>query len=55
MLICVLSAEYFASSNAVFVLESGVKVGRHISEWFGFCRYRCFFECVLQWKLENTI
>ncbi|XP_008402693.1 interleukin-18 receptor accessory protein [Poecilia reticulata] len=25
MLICVLSAEYFASSNAVFVLESGVK------------------------------
>ncbi|MEQ2260543.1 hypothetical protein XENORESO_019884 [Xenotaenia resolanae] len=25
MLICVLSAEYFANSNAVFVLESGVK------------------------------
>ncbi|KAM4743687.1 interleukin-18 receptor accessory protein-like [Anableps anableps] len=25
MLICILSAEYFASSNAVFVLESGIK------------------------------
>lgn len=30
MLVCVLSADYFADSSAVFVLESGVQVDPHV-------------------------
>lgn len=33
MLVCVLSADYLADSNAVFVLESGVQVELRVGRW----------------------
>lgn len=40
MLVCVLSADYFADSNAVFVLESGVQVDLHVTRWDSLsCRF----------------
>lgn len=36
MLICLLSADYLSNSSAVFVLESGVKVGLYLMRIRGF-------------------
>lgn len=53
MLVCVLSDDYFADSNAVFVLESGVQVDLHIMSWDSSSRRFLTYFYVL--KLRATV
>lgn len=66
MLICLLSAEYLSNSSAVFVLESGVKVGLYLLRIRGFNlsshikhnviqSFHLFWDITFLWKLPTNM
>lgn len=56
MLICVLSADYLTDRNAVFVLESGVKVGLWDTELLKLgLKYHRWYQGSLQWSSKERL